>query len=126
MVDAKTVRLFERKLLEAATNGPLLPGNDNLNALKEELAELWGDGEGITAVLDVLIDSGHLWPFRDTKTGAISNRTMCRGITPKGIDRLDQLRAPRKVWARDNWFALLIALSTIATSIGSLIVNILD
>ena len=124
MLDAKTVKLFERKLLEAATNGPLLPGSDNLNAVEKEIGGLWDDA-GVTTVLDVLIESGHLWPFRDADTGGIV-RTMCRGITPKGIERLDQIRAPRKAWARNNWFALLIALSTIAASIGSLIVNILD
>ena len=124
MLDAGRFRLFERKLLEAATNGELLPGGDDLNNLKKEIGELWDD-DGVTAVADVLIDSGHLWPFRDADTGEIV-RTMCRGITPKGFERLEQLRAPRKVWARNNWFALLIALSTIATSIGSLIVNILD
>ena len=124
MLDAKTVRLFERKLLEAATNGPLRPGSDNLNALRKDIGELW-DNEGITALVDVLLESGHLWRFRDANTGDIV-RPMCRGITPKGVERLDQLRTPRKVWARNNWFALLIALSTISTSIGSVIVNILD
>ena len=47
-------------------------------------------------------------------------------VTAYGREYYGKLTAPRWYWFKQNWFAAIVALATIAASVGGIVVNALD
>ena len=79
--------------------------------------------EQATAVFNYLLEERYLFPYVSSNTGKELRDNVARGLTPKGYDRLQQLRHPKLYWFRNNWFPTVVAMSTIALSIASIVTN---
>ena len=72
------------------------------------------DGKLMGRWLDGLIHEGYLTPSE--------NSTVARGITVKGMLLLDDLERTRINWCKQNWFPLVIATSTILSTLVAIVI----
>ena len=77
----------------------------------------------LTAVFNYLLEERYLYPYINQQTGKESMDSAARGLTPKGVTRLEQLRHPVRVWLKKNWFAVVIAFTTLAATIASIVME---
>ena len=95
------------------------PSDGNLTAdvrLKRKYKSL-REQQQLRVMMDFLEDERFLYRYSGPYQG--------RGITPKGLDRLNRLKHPHRVWMKENWFALVIALITGASAIAGAVISAL-
>ena len=120
MKDSDNKYKMELDVLAAAFDlGPILPGSPAAQSLDEAYP---GEQEALTVVADYLIEERFLFPLFDS-TGLQVRNGRARGITPKGMDRLNRLRHPIRTWTVENWFPLAVATTTALIGIISIAVN---
>ena len=112
---------MEHDILRAVhTLGPIIGESP---ARKELIDKYTADNEmaqQITAVLEYLVDERYLMPFPPPASGP---NFSIRGITPKGIRRLEKLEHPVRTWVYANWFPVAVAAITTAVGIASIVSN---
>ena len=112
---------MELDVLTAAFElGPILPGTPAAQRLAEAYP---GEQEALTVIADYLIEERFLFPLFDSNTGVQVRNGRARGITPKGMDRLNRLRHPIRTWIVDNWFPVAVSATTALIGIISIAVN---
>ena len=122
-------RDMELYILETVDDfGEILPGSLSSETLRSQFRARRGEvvpnlQQQATAVFNYLLEERYLFPFMDAHTGAEVLNYAARGLTPKGYDRLQQLRHPKLHWLRNNWFPTVVAISTLALSIASIVTN---
>lgn len=120
MKDSDNKYKMELDVLAAAFDlGPILPGSPAAQSLDEAYP---GELEALTVVADYLIEERFLFPLFDS-TGLQVRNGRARGITPKGMDRLNRLRHPIRTWIVENWFPVAVATTTALIGIISIAVN---
>lgn len=124
------VRKMERCILEAAyTSGAIT------SELWDIVYTLYADGSERTRkqleiVLDYLVEQRFLFPYirQVNSTQTITLPGHAGGITPKGIDRLWELRYPRYTWFKKNFLAVVVAAVAAvggAAQVASVVVNLI-
>ena len=78
----------------------------------------------LTAVLNYLLEERYLYPYFDI-SGKELRDGYARGLTPKGIKRLRELKHPALTWAGANWFPVVVALITASIGVASIVVNLI-
>lgn len=78
----------------------------------------------ITVMLNFLVEERFLFPYFERSSGKELRDGFARGITPKGLDRLQRLRYPVRTWIGENWFPMVVAVTTVTISSASMIVNL--
>ena len=120
MKDSDNIYKMELDVLAAAFDlGPILPGTPAAQSLDEAYP---GEQDALTVVADYLIEERFLFPLFDP-TGLQVRNGRARGITPKGMDRLNRLRHPTRTWIVENWFPVAVATTTALIGIISIAVN---
>ena len=125
----RNVRDIELYILKAVDDsGEVLPGSLSYETLVVQFRAREGEvvpdlQQQATAVFNYLLEERYLFPFMDANTGEEMRNNVARGLTPKGYDRLQQLRRPKLYWLRNNWFPTVVAISTLALSIASIVTN---
>lgn len=103
----------------AFLNGSHSPASQFLSAKCSSEQEL----QAVTITIQYLLEERYLFPFFDGRTRE-ELRAYARGITPKGIDRLRQLRHPALYWMQKNWFPLVVAVTSVAIGTTNVVVNL--
>ena len=125
----RNVRDIELYILEAVDDfGEVLPGSLSSETLVGQFRAREGEvvpdpRQQYTAVLNYLLEERYLFPYMNARTGEEVLNYTARGLTPKGYDRLQQLRHPKLYWLRNNWFPTVVAISTLALSIASIVTS---
>ena len=123
---AINVKQMEQDLLETARDkAPIGLVGEAGRSARQFLADKYPskeESQQLTVVMQYLLEERYIYPFFDGVT-KLESRDYVRGITPKGMRRLEELQAPRRAWFRDNWFPATIAGITAGVSITSLILN---
>lgn len=76
------------------------------------------DQEQLRVMMKFLEDERFLYSYSGPYHG--------RGITPKGLDRLDRLQHPVRTWIYDNWFGVAVASITASIGIANAVISILS
>ena len=77
----------------------------------------------LTAVINYLLEERFLYPYFDSSGKELRDR-YARGLTPKGLRRLRELRHPVLTWVGANWFGVVVAGITASIGVASIIVNL--
>ena len=77
----------------------------------------------VTVMLNYLLEERLLFPY--FSRGEELRDGYARGITPKGLDRLQRLRHPVRTWIGENWFPVMVAGTTALIGIFSIVVNLI-
>ena len=127
----RKVSRMEREALEAAYtvgeiaslednpfSSPYLPYAGNENSTKQ-----------LEIVIEYLVEERFLFPYIHRGNYSQTMKVgRAGGITPKGMDRLRELRSPRRVWFEKNWLPAIVAGAAVfggAASVASVVVNLL-
>ena len=118
---------IERAILETVydegsvgiSNGSLIPASQVLKAKFPSE----GEQQAVTVTLQYLLEKRYLFPYFDDKGNELRAGGHARGITPKGIDRLRELRHPRLDWIKKSWFPLVVAATSAAIGVTNIVVN---
>ena len=78
----------------------------------------------LTAVLNYLLEERYLYPYFNG-LGEELKDGFARGLTPKGLKRLRELRHPVRTWAEANWFPVVVAVITASIGVASILVNLI-
>ena len=98
--------------------------NGSHTKASERLLSLYPDEsveyDGIVSVfVDALVDSGHLLPVINMNGSRI--QASARGLTPKGVRRLYEVKYPVRAWIKANWFPFVVACVTTCVGVASTI-----
>ena len=121
--------MVERDVLRAVYDyGGIRPGLDGPDTAYAWLAEKYdmsdlSTSRLVTCVNDYLVEQRYLWPYFDSENRQV-RPSMVRSITPKGIDRLQELEHPVGTWVSRNWFPVVVAIVTSALALGDLALRI--
>ena len=119
-------REIELDILKAVHElGPIRPTSPTkLPAVQRLDSKYKSDREQqqVTVVINCLLEERLLFPYFSVGK---EQSNMVRGITPKGLERLERLQHPRRTWMKENWFALVIALITGSSAIGGAVISAL-
>ena len=125
-VAAFDITQMELDILELVhTLGNIQRGN---TFVKEFLHGKYGSSDEadqqLTVLIDYLVEKRYLFPyFGSTSHQEITG--MARGITPKGMNRLQELQHPIRTWVRANWFAVVVASTTATIGFVSLAIDLI-
>lgn len=123
-----SVAHMERDILDAAhTLGWLGYYNGEHAPASKRLYERYtseDDKQALTAVLNYLVEQRFLDPMFNSSGDELRNG-YARGITPKGAERLRELKHPVRYWASKNWFPVCISIITATVGAGSIIANVI-
>ena len=98
---------MERDILKAVhTLGPIIGESPARKELIDKYTADKDMAQQITAVLEYLVGERYLMPFPPPASGP---NFSIRGITPKGIRRLEELEHPVRTWVCANWFPVAVA-----------------
>ena len=123
MEDQRTLRrnsvmTMERDILKAVAElGPINPGDEGQWPATDYLARKYPSEaalQQLTVVVNHLLEERLLFPYFSTDGRELKGSA--RGITPKGLDRLERLEHPVRSWVYDNWFGVIVA--SVASLIG--------
>ena len=89
--------------------------NGSHTKASERLLSLYPDEsvgyDGIVSIfVDALVDSGHLLPVNNAE--GRPRQAYARGLTPKGVRRLYEVKHPVRAWMKANWFPFVVACVT--------------
>ena len=119
---------MERDILEAVFEfGVIRHGTCASQILANKYPHEAGDNSPLTQVtvmLDYLVEERFLFPLF-TSSGEELRSGFARGITPKGLDRLQRLRHPVRTWIGENWFPVVVAGITATIGIVSIVVDLI-
>ena len=79
----------------------------------------------IATCIEYLREKRYLYPYFNSQGEEAKSPPWARGITPKGVERLEKLQHPRTHWIGENWFPLTVAIITASIGIASITVNIM-
>lgn len=99
---------------------PLSPQNQALlDELESKYKDVWDDEQFqyylLPAVVDYLVEKRYLWPYIDDEGKVVM--AAARGITPKGLTRLEELEHPIRFFSRRNWFPITVAITGIVVGL---------
>ncbi len=121
------VTQMELDILEAVhTMGSVGYLNGSNTPATEILLEKYGSEEAnrqLNVLLAYLIEKRYLFPYFGTNGKELSG--YAQGITPKGVNRLQELQHPIRTWVRANWFAVVVAGITATIGIASMVINLI-
>ena len=121
------VKRIELDILEAAhTGGRIGYFNGDCSPATKALNEKYStleDQQQLTVVMAFLTEERYTFPIFDT-SGKLQHGYI-RGITPKGQDRLQELKHPIRTWAKANWFAVVVAFTSASIGVASVIANVI-
>ncbi len=115
---------LERDILEAVyengrTLGPDTPAAQVLIQKYPSEDEM----QAVTVDLQYLLEQRYLWPYFGVNGHELREGGGTRGITPKGIERLRQLRHPQVHWICANWFPFSVAVISATIGLTNIFVN---
>ena len=122
---------IELRILETVEEfGEITPASLSSQVLSDVFRSASGEVipdplERATAVLNYLLEERYLFPYFGSRDGQELRNNVGRGLTPKGAERLFQLKHPVLFWLKHNWFPASIAVSTIALSLASIILGVM-
>ena len=120
---------MERDILEAVYDfGEIRPGTPASQTLEDKYSLDAGDHSPliqVTVMLNYLLEERFLFPYISSQSGDELRDGFARGITPKGLDRLQRLRHPVRTWIGENWFPVVVAGITATIGIASIVVNLI-
>ena len=120
---------MERDILEAVYDfGEISPGTPASQTLEDKYSLDTGDDSPliqVTVMLNYLLEERFLFPYISGQSGEELRDGFARGITPKGLDRLQRLRHPVRTWIGENWFPVVVAGITATIGIASIVVNLI-
>ena len=73
----------------------------------------------LNVVVEYLIDEGFLIPLYIP--GEKTSTNLVRGITPKGLRRLQEIQHPVRTWLKANWFPMVVAVLATGVGIASIV-----
>ena len=121
------MRRVERDILEAVYGlGRVSSGSPALESLIQKHPNKGGyddPSQHLTVILNYLLEERFLSPFFSSD-GVERRNGWARGLTPKGYERLQQLRHPIRTWLGANWFPVVVAVTTVAVSVASMGITI--
>lgn len=114
---------MERDILEAADKQGQIglitgSGTPASNSLYEKYSSFEAR-EQLLSVTQYLLEQRYLMPSFEWEKGSES-RYFARSLTPKGLERLRDLRCPIRAWVCKNWFPVMVAFITASIGIGSI------
>ena len=117
---------IERDILEVANQYGMM-GPESGKPAHDALTQKYGHdrdmAQRITAVMQYLIEERYLFPLFNSE--GQESHLYARGITPKGSERLKEIRHPIRTWMRKNWFPLAIAALTATISMVSMVISLI-
>ena len=120
---------MERDILEAVYDfGEIRPGTPASQILEDKYPSDAGDNSPriqVTVMLNYLVEERFLFPYVLESSGKELQNGYARGITPKGLDKLQRLRHPVRTWIGENWFPVVVAGITATVGIASIVVNLI-
>ena len=123
---ALDLKQMERDILEAAyTLGRIGSITNPETPASEFLYKRYPSEEAFQQVVVLvrhLLEERFLFPAYIVTKSQFSNSSVS-GITPKGLKRLRELKAPRWTWFKTNWFPTLVAAITAIAAVGSIVVD---
>ena len=115
---------LERDILEAVyENGPTLGPDAPATQVLMQKYPSEDEIEAVTVALQYLLEQRYLWPYFGVNGHEARSRGDTRGITPKGIERLRQLRHPQVHWICANWFPFSVAVFSATIGLTNIFVN---
>ena len=113
---------MERDILEAVHTLGSIDPNSSASAILLERYDSESP-QRLHVVIESLVDEGFLIPYRDSDGMVSKTReiTLIRGITPKGVRRLQEIRHPIRTWLKGNWFPMVVAVLATTVGIASII-----
>ena len=120
---------IELYILEAVNDfGEIRPGSLSSEMLRGQFPSRGGEivpdpSQKATAVFNYLLEERYLFPYMSSSTGEEMRNYVARGLTPRGYDRLQQLKHPLMCWFKKNWFPVAVAVSTIVLSTASIVTS---
>ena len=120
---------MERDILEAVYDfGEIRPKTPASQTLADKYPSDAGDNSlriQVTVMLNYLVEERFLFPYVLESSGKELRDGFARGITPKGLDKLQRLRHPVRTWIGENWFPVVVAGITATIGIASIVVNLI-
>ena len=120
---------MERDILEAVYDfGEIRPETPASQTLADKYPSDAGYNSlriQVTVMLNYLVEERFLFPYVASPSGEELRDGYARGITPKGLDRLQRLRHPVRTWIGENWFPVVVAGITATVGIASIVVNLI-
>ena len=118
------IKEMELDVLEMAHDcGLLHPDNSKFNTRCDVIKERHDcNDSSILNIIDSLVLNRYLLGLGEHNSYALGR---ARGITPKGYDRLQELKYPTKVWVKKNWFGVFVLGITTVVNITAIVVNAL-
>ncbi len=129
-MEIRTFRKLERVALDVLRTQPDIGGAQRtsreqywiIDTIESELGKI-EHGHLTTEFLEGLVDEGFIRPLYSRD--GVRGRGRYGGLTPKGIDRLDQLQHPVRYWIQKNWFPFTIAVATLLVALVNVTVTVL-
>ena len=126
---AGTKETMERDILEAVYEfGEIRPETRASQVLADKYLSEAGNNSSriqVTVMLNYLVEERFLFPYISSSSGEERRDRFARGITPKGLDRLQRLRHPVRTWIGENWFPVVVAGITATIGIVSIVVDLI-
>ena len=117
---------MEREILDAVLAGGKLGSfESNHSGRWQSLYDKYPSAkeqEQVKVLIDDLVEKRYLSHLPGATPGD-GNKIYIRGITPDGLQRLKELKAPRWTWFKSNWFPTLVAGITAIAAVGSIVVD---
>ena len=118
---------MERDILEAVYDfGEIRPKTRASQVLADKYpleADNNASRTQVTVMLNYLLEERLLFPYFSRREELRDG--YARGITPKGLDRLQRLRHPVRTWIGENWFPVMVAGTTALIGVFSIVVNLI-
>ena len=122
------MRRMEREVLEAVYElGRITFDSPATKSLTEKYPDKGGYDnpvQHLTVMVNYLLEERFLFPYFSS-AGEEQRQGDARGLTPKGFERLQQLRHPIRTWLGANWFPVVVAVTTAAVSVASMVITVL-
>ena len=80
---------------------------------------------GIEVMLEYLESEGYIYIYR-LPSGVVLPGDAIRGITPRGLRRLEELQHPVRAWMEANWFPLTVAVITSVIGIAGICLKVIE
>ena len=124
---ALDLKQMERDILEAALTkgaiGQVLRSNKPASIILREKYGSTEAREQLIVVTQYMLEERYLFPLMDDDN-PVDSSNYVRGLTPKGLKRLRELKAPRWTWVKENWFPVAVATITAFIGLGSIGVDL--
>ena len=117
---------MEKDILRSVRdNGPMWGDNESLAEYAKELCDRYTEhgGQMVTVIIASMCNDGLLYPITDTE-GKFDPANGARGVTLRGLQRLDRLEHRWRYWGQENWFPLAVAFATAGVGVANILLAI--